>query len=235
MTKKIICLVRFFKTEDRRAAFLRGDLYMNRLKFFKEYEEQNGSSVGDKHEGSCGWHQPGTVELTIKNNDTGEEYVIKDFASPLSMGLARHNEYHVYCMSAVYFDDELTYKTFEDRKSYMTLDVESADLGDYCAIVPAREFFERLDKGLMAAAQASDIMGRGLVEYFDPGTFSGSFEGDQAIMRKRNCFSHQKEYRIFAYNGTSGKNARTIQIGDLTDIAECCDKKDFHKTLIITN
>lgn len=234
MSKKIVVLVRFFKKEIHRDAFLRGDLYMNRLKFFKVYEEQDGCNIGDMHEGTSGWHQPGGVKLTIKNNDTGEEHEITDFAGPIVMGLTRHNDYHVYCMSAVYGDDELTFETFEELRAYMTLDVDMGDLGNYCAIVPAVELIERIDKALTAEAQAGNIVGRGLVEYFDPSTFSGSFEEDDAIMRKKNSFSHQKEYRIFVYNGTSGDDARILSLGDLSDIAHCCDKNDFHKTLVIS-
>lgn len=114
------------------------------------------------------------------------------------------------------------------------LDVEKGDLGDYCAIIPAKELIERIDRALNAEAQLGNRVGRGLVEYFDPDTFSGTFEEDEAIMRKKNGFSHQKEYRIYVYNGTSGDDARTLKIGDISDIAHCCDKKDFHKTFIIS-
>lgn len=234
MSKKIVVFVRFFKKEIHRDAFLRGQLYMNRLKFFKEYEEQDGCNIGDAHEGASGWLQPGSVKLTIKNADTGEEHEITDFAGPIVMGLARHNDYHVYCMSAVYKDDELTFETFDELRAYMTLDVDKGDLGDYCVIVPAFELLERIDKALKAEAQMGNIVGRGLVEYFDPDTFCGHFEEDEAIMRKKNSFSHQKEYRVFVYNGTSGNDARTIELGDISDIAHCCEKRDFHKTFIIS-
>ncbi|WP_454842877.1 hypothetical protein [Pseudomonas hormoni] len=234
MSKKIVVLVRFFKEKIHRDAFLRGDLYMNRLKFFKVYEEQDGCNIGDMHEGTSGWLQPGSVKLTIKIGDTGEEHELTDFAGPIIMGLSRHNDYHVYCMSAVYGDDELNFETFDELRAYMTLDVDKGDLGDYCVIVPAVELIERIDKALKAEAQAGNIVGRGLVEYFDPDTFSGSFEEDQAIMRKKNSFSHQKEYRIFVYNGTSGDDARTLKLGDISDIAHCCDKSDFHKTFVIS-
>lgn len=234
MSKKIVVLVRFFKKEIHRDAFLRGQLYMNRLKFFKEYEEQDGCNVGDAHEGTSGWLQPGSVKLTIKNGDTGEEHELTDFAGPIVMGLARHNDYHVYCMSAVYGDDELAFETFDELRAYMTLDVDKGDLGDFCVIVPAVELIERIDKTLRAEAKVGNIVGRGLVEYFDPDTFCGHFEEDEAIMRKKNSFSHQKEYRVYVYNGTSGDDARTIELGDISDIAHCCEKRDFHKTFIIS-
>lgn len=231
MSKKILALVRFFKKEVHRDAFLRGELYMNRLKFFKAYEEQEACNIGDVHEGTTGWYQPEGIKLTIKNNDTGEEHLITDFAGPVLMGLNRHNDYHVYCLSAIWTDDDLKFETFEQLRSHTMLDLEKGDLGDYCVIFTTRDFFDRLDVVLKAEVESGHVVGRGLVEYFDPDTFSGSFEGDQAIMRKKSGFSHQKEYRIFIYNGTSGDDARSVNIGDLTDIAFVCDKKDIHKLL----
>lgn len=234
MSKKIIALVRFFKKEIHRDAFLRGDFYMNRLKFFKAYEEHGVCNIGDAHEGTSSWHQPEGVTLTIKNNDTGEEHVITDFAGPIRIGLNRHNDYHVYCMSAIYGDDDLSFETFEELRSYMMLDVEKGDLGEYCVIVPAKDLIERIDQALTAESQLGNHVGRGLVKYFDPDTFNGTFEGDEAVMRKTSGFSHQKEYRVYVYNGTSGDDARTLKVGDLSDIAHCCDKKDFYQSLIIS-
>lgn len=233
MSKKIMVLVRFFRKETHRDDFLRGVLHMNRLSFFKTYYEQEGCNIGDVHEGASSWYQPGTITLTIKNNDTGEEHLIEDFAAPVVLGLTHHNDYHVYCMSSICSADDLSFESFEDKKSYMMLDVDKGDLGDYCAIVPAKEFIDRVDKALQLEVNTGNVAGHGLVEYFDPEIFSGSFEGDQAILRKRHGFSHQKEFRFFVYNGTSGSDPRAINVGDISDIAVSCYKRDFHKVLVI--
>jgi len=233
MSKQLYVFVRFFKTEAHRDSFLRGDLYMNRLKFFKEYEEQDACNIGDKHEGTSGWYQPDQIRMTIQDPVTGKDHLIQDFAGPILIGMTRHNDYHVYCMSAIYGDNESKFETFEDLKASMALDVETGDLGEYCSIIEARVFIERLDKVLKTEVQAGNIVGRGLVEYFDPETFSGSFDEDQAIMRKKNCFSHQKEYRIFLYNGSSGDDPRAINIGDLSDVAVNCHKADLNKHMAI--
>ncbi|SFH12963.1 hypothetical protein [Pseudomonas sp. NFACC45] len=233
MAKKLYAFVRFFKTESHRDTFLRGDLYMNRLRFFKAYEEQDSCNIGDKHEGTSGWYQPDQIRLTIQDSATGESRLITDFAGPILVGLTRHNDYHVYCMSAIYVDDESRFETFEELKSSIMLDVETGDLGNYCSVIEARVFIERLDEVLNIEAQAGSVVGRGLVEYFDPETFSGSFDEDQAIMRKKRCFSHQKEYRIFVYNGTSNADSRTINIGDLSDVAFNCLKADLNKHVTI--
>lgn len=233
-SRKIISVfVRFFQNESYRDDFLRGALYMNRLSFFKAYYEQDGCNVGDMHEGTSSWYQPGTFSLTIRNEETGEEHLIEGFAAPMVMELNRHSDYHVYCMSAIYGDSALRFETLEELKSHMMLDVDKGDLGDFCAIVPAKEFMVRAGRALQIEADVGNVVGHGLVEYFDPDTFSGSFKGDEAILRKKNGFSHQKEFRIFVYDGTSGSAARSISVGDISDIAYCCHKKDLHKALVL--
>lgn len=233
MANHIYALVRFFKTEAHRDSFLRGDLYMNRLKYFKAYEEKDVCNIGDKHEGTMGWFQPGQVKLKIQIPSTGEEIIIEDFAAPVVMGLNRHNDYHVYCMSAIYLDHEAKFETFEEVRSSVMLDVEKGDLGDYCSVVDASKFFGRLEKALKAEHEAGSGYARGLVEYFDPETFSGSFDEEEAIFRKKNCFSHQKEYRIAIYDGSSGDDPRVVKMGDISDIVLNCSKADFHKHAII--
>lgn len=233
MTTKLYALVRFFKTEAHRDSFLRGDLYMNRLKYFKAYEEEDVCNIGDKHEGTIGWFQPGQVKLKIQIPETGEEFVIEDFAAPVVMGLNRHDDYHVYCMSAIHVDDEARFETFEEMRSSMMLDVKKGDLGDYCSIVDVSKFIGRLDKALKAEQKAGNGYSRALVEYFDPDTFNGSFDENEAIFRKKNCFSHQKEYRICVDNGTSGDDPRVINMGDISDIVFNCSKADFHRHVIM--
>lgn len=233
MANILYALVRFFKTEAHRDSFLRGDLYMNRLKYFKAYEEEDACNIGDQHEGTTGWFQPDQVKLTIQDPLSGVEHVIRDFAGPILIGMNRHNDYHVYCMSAMSLDDEAKFETFEELKSSVMLDVEKGDLGDYCSIIEARVFIERLDKAMEAEARAGNYWQRGPVKYFDPDTFNGSFDEDDAIFQKKNCFSHQKEYRICFYDGTSGDDPKIINIGDLSDVAFNCSKLDFHKYVVI--
>lgn len=228
MAIKVYALVRFFKTEAHRETFLRGDLYMNRLKYFKIYEEEDPCNIGDRHEGTSGWFQPDEVRFKITNNVTGEEHILKDFAGPIVMGMNHHNDYHVYCMSALYTETEARFESLEAAKACIMLDVETGDLGNYCTIVDASPFMARLDKALRGEQTEGCGHGRGMVEYFDPKTFSGSFDGDLAIFRKKNCFSHQKEFRVFVYDGTTGDDPKVFSIGDLSDIALNCHKSDLN-------
>lgn len=230
MTPIIYALVRFFKQESHRDDFLRGDLYMNRLRYFKHYEEAEKCNIGDKHEGLTGWIQPDDVKMKIENNKTGETFYIDGFVKPVRLGYLHHDDYHVYCMSALYFDDETDYEDLDALRTEVMLKLDRGDLGDYCSVIfGVEQFFSRLDKMLFDEDQKDHNVGRGLVQYYDADTFSGTFDGDDAFLRKANSFSHQREFRIFTWNGTKGNNPRILNIGDLSDIVFNCHKSEFNK------
>ncbi|MBV4522198.1 hypothetical protein KVG88_19235 [Pseudomonas sp. SWRI74] len=228
MAATVYALVRFFKTESHREDFLRGDLYMQRLKYFKQYEESDKCNIGDRHEGLSGWLQPDDiVKLTIENNETGEIIHLDGLAGPLRFGYNHHAEYHVYCMSAMYAYDDSDVDNLDALRSEVMLDVSKGDLGDYCSVVfGMNQFFSRLNETLNGLEGVR--VGHGIVEYYDPDSFSGTFNGDEAVFRKSNYFSHQKEFRIFAWDGTEGENPRRLNIGDLSDIVFNCHKTELN-------
>jgi hypothetical protein len=227
MAATLYALVRFFKQESHREDFLRGNLYMNRLKYFRQYEEQDKCNIGDRHEGLTGWLQPEDVKMTIEDNETGETFKIEGLAGPLRLGYHHHDEYHVYCMSALYCNDDSA-KTLEMIRSEAMLDVDKGDLGDYCSVIFGLDrFFSRVDSTLDGLTE--NRSNYGLVEYYDPNTFSGTFKGDEAFLRKASSFSHQREFRIFAWDGSKGNDARTLNIGDLSDIVFNCHKSELNK------
>lgn len=237
MANMIYAFVRFFKTEAHRDSFLRGEIYMNRLKYFKKYEEADACNIGDKHEGISGWFQPDQIKLRIGHPDTGKEFLLDHFAGPVVIGLRRHEDYHVYCMSALYCDSEDRFESLDELRSRVLLDTEKGDLGDYCSVIRGEDFVDRLHAALTDEEQLGHLVGSGLVDYFDPDTFHGAFNGtgafedDIAIFRKKNCFSHQKEYRFYVYNRTSGTDPRVLKLGDLSGITVNCLKTELNKII----
>ncbi|MBA1205356.1 hypothetical protein G7009_26990 [Pseudomonas capeferrum] len=230
MSKRILAFVRFFKEQGHRDMFLRGELYMNRLKFFKRYEEQTEGNIGDKHEAVSHWLQPEEVTISLEDPRTGEVIKIEGISDPVPVQYLMFDEYHVYCLFAVYFDEDERFENLEDMKLKILPDVRAGDLGSFCSIIEAESFIQRLDKVL---PETGVNVGRGLVEYFDPGTFNGSFNGQDAILRKKSSFAHQREYRIFTYNRTIGDEPRVLQIGDLSDITFNCHKSELAKVMVL--
>lgn len=225
MAKRILAFVRFFKEEAHRDMFVRGELYMNRLKFFKQYEEKAEGNVGDKHEAVIHWLQPSDVTVSIGDPNTGETTELEGIAAPIFVQNLVFDKYHVYCLFAVYFGEDDLFETLEDFAQKILPDGRNGDLGDYCSITDAVPFIDRLERAFQSDSETYVDAGRGLVEYFDPETFSGSFTGQEAIMRKKTCYAHQREYRFFTYDGTDGAESRVLKIGDLSDITT-----SFHKS-----
>lgn len=74
----------------------------------------------------------------------------------------------------------------------------------------------------------------GLVDYYNPDTFSGTFNDEEAVFKKRNEYSHQKEYRFAFDTGVTGKEPLLLDIGDISDITMQCDVADINKLIEIT-
>jgi len=233
MSQRILAFVRFFKEESHRDMFVRGDLYMNRLKFFKQYEEENEGNVGDKHEAVSHWLQPEEVTISIGDPQTGKLLKLEGISNPVPVQYLIFDNYHVYCLFAIYFDEEERFESLEDMRLRILPDARATDLGDYCSIIEAESFIRRLDAVLLDASKTGLSSGRGLVEYFDPENFSGSFYGQDAILRKRKNFSHQREYRVFMHDMTIGSEPKNLNIGDLSDIATNCHKSELAKVIVL--
>ncbi len=69
-----------------------------------------------------------------------------------------------------------------------------------------------------------------LVEYYDPDTFHGDFDGMKAAFNKRSTYEHQNEYRFcFQVDGPSGP--QKIHVGSLAGMAVKMLTKDLKSTL----
>ncbi|OCR25315.1 hypothetical protein AFK24_09605 [Pseudomonas syringae] len=233
MTTNIYVFVRFFREERHRDSFLRGDLYMNRLRYFRDYEEKGTGNIGDQNEGVHTWLQPQDAAIIIWDEETGEEQRIDGFVAPSSISNRRFYDYHVYCMSALYLKDEDRFDSSEALQAALMPFLDTGDLGDYCVAIPAESFIERLESAFNADPKLAESFGHDLVSYYDPATFSGAFTQNDAIFMKQISYSHQREYRIYAYNNTTGADGRTINIGPLSDIATVLSKTELRTSLVL--
>ena len=76
-------------------------------------------------------------------------------------------------------------------------------------------------------------IGHGLVEYFDPDTFTGSFKGVEAIFRKRKTFSYQNEFRFVFNTNSKIRGPVKLNVGPLNEIAFKGPLKDIISRLEI--
>ncbi|WP_397448676.1 hypothetical protein [Pseudomonas sp. NA-150] len=230
MSNNIYAFVRFFKEEAHRESFIRGDLYMNRLQYFREYEESTGANIADMYEAPYAWFQGEGASITVAGDAPGEEHHITDM---LGMAIFKQSyfHYHVYCMSALYLNDKDNFDSEEALYQKLLPFVDKGDLGEYCAVVPSKSFVMRMDKALADLSKAGTKSGHNLVEYYDPDTASVVFEGDKSILSKHLCYNHQREYRVYASDGSTGSESRIINIGDLSDIALRLGKHELRASI----
>ena len=230
MTKKILLLIKVFDKEEYADAFIQtGEMFCKTIGEFKRIE--GDAARGDQFEALSDWHQPDRVSLTLsfKTLD-GEEksFPIEKLAGPVVMQRTAHDRLNAFCMYAVTAPDfEESYETEEERlrvvakinsmlKVHATLGKEMLSLGEHAVlIIKVADFIDKVSKAAKSEGYSS---WRGLVDYFDPETFHGSFGEVESVFKKRNIYSYQKEFR-FVFDSNRPEGAKTLHAGPLEGIA----------------
>ncbi|QQQ52333.1 hypothetical protein JJQ97_09015 [Pseudomonas syringae] len=211
--------------ESYREAFLDGQLYMNPLGFFRRHEEGATANIADRHEGTVSLLQPGQFVMTITSNLLpGGEYTVpaEDMAGPSVIQYDGHDTWNMLCLYAVHergyiLESDSDFERFVEPQ---LMKPEVGGLGDYAAVVVDPVTFQQL---LFAAIHDNGFgVVAGLVDYSDPHTLHGSFAKVQAILKKRDDYSHQREYRFALDRGTQEESPFTLSLGSLRDIAIGC-------------
>lgn len=94
--------------------------------------------------------------------------------------------------------------------------MDLAKFGEHVVLVLATPFIDRVASTIKASGHWGTA---GLVEYYDPETFSGEFTSKEALLRKHQEFAYQSEYRFAFHTGMRGKDAAVLDAGPLHDIA----------------
>jgi len=230
MTPKIVLLVKVFDKEEYADAFIQtGEMFCKTIGQFKQIE--GDVARGDQFEAPSDWHQPDRISLTLSfETPDGEEkfFPIEGLAGPLVIQSAAHDRLNAFCMYAVTLPDfEESYETEEERlrvvekinsmlKVHATLGEEMLLLGEHAVIIiKVADFIDKVSKATKSEGYSS---WRGLVDYFDPETFHGSFGEVESVFKKRNIYSYQKEFR-FVFNSSEPEGAKILHAGPLDEIA----------------
>jgi hypothetical protein len=230
MTKKIALLVKVFDKEEFADAFIKeGEMFCKTIGQFKRIEDD--IARGDKFEAPSDWYQSDRVSLTLSfmTPDGGNKsFPIEGLAGPLVTQRAAHDRLNAYCMYAVTVPDfEEKYETEEERlrvierinsmlKVHATLSEEMLALGEHAVLIfKVVDFIEKVSKAVKSEGYSS---WRGLVDYFDPENFHGSFGEIESVFKKRKIYSYQNEFR-FVFDSSKPEGAKTVRIGPLDGIA----------------
>lgn len=227
MSRTIFFFVKVFDSQKYVEDFIKGNLFANRLSYFKKFEEDEGANRGDKHEGVVSWHQPDQIRLEINGR------VITDLAGPVMTQMNWHNHLNVFCIYAAHSGDfeGISEEILDAFKEQVAIPEDCQKLGKYAVIVTnVSVFLERVKKAVNAK---NYCLNAGLVEYYDPSSFHGSFSEVESIFRKRDEYKHQKEYRFAFDTCIEGDNPLILSIGDISDITMQCEVSDINICLEI--
>ncbi|TKF13740.1 hypothetical protein FCV43_19895 [Vibrio genomosp. F6] len=227
MSKTIFFLVKIFDNKKYAQDFVDGKLFANRLAYFRRLEEQEEANRGDKHEAVVSWIQPEQANLVINGKP------ITGLAGPVSVQMNWHDYLNVFCMYAAHSGsfNYVSHDNLVEFRKQLEIPDDCLKLGKYAVVVTNfTKFVERVHN---AAVVNNYGMSDGLVDYYDPNEFSGSFLELEAIFKKRSEFSHQKEYRFAFDTGVSDKTPLVLDVGNLSDIVTLCDVEKLNQVLEI--
>ena len=206
-------LCKFFEEEKHALDFLNGRLYANKLLYFKSLEERDQNKRGDQHESNIIWGQPGIIRIEINGHDLSN-----DLAGPVSVSSDYLNELNVLCMHAGYikYVNGQSIEDLSQIRERLLIPPECKKFGRFAVMIKnGPEFFNRVE----SAALSNDYpIARGLVEYYNPDIYTGSFPGISGAFRKQEKFKPEREYRIAFDSGNTGTNATVLDIGNIEDI-----------------
>lgn len=230
MPKKILLLLKVFDKEEYADAFLQsGEMFCKTIGDFKRIE--GDAARGDKFEAPSQFYQPDRVSMVIsftKPDGEVKSFPVDGLAGPLVMQATAHDRLNVFCMYAFTVPDfEESYTTEEERlqsverinsllKVHAQLSEEMLSFGGHAVLITnVSEFFDKVNA---AALSDGSAIYRGLVDYYDPETFHGSFGEVEAVFKKRKEYSYQKEFR-FVFDSGKPYGARSLRAGSLAGIA----------------
>lgn len=225
--RTILGLVKFFSEEEYADRFIGGELHLKRLSYFQNIESECEDGRADENEAVAMWWQPNDIliKLSVPNLGLETEITEKDLAAPISVGSERHNNWHVFCMYAIYTTGYkfVNGKIEGDENDLLELnrqivvDEQCLKFGKYAVFISGRPFLERLKQEMHRKGYQHKWK---LVEYYDDRAFNGEIEEREIPFRKQLQFRYQKEFRICVDTKTVGDAALTIKLGDISHICK---------------
>ena len=222
-TKMCRGLFKFFSCETYRDDFLRGHLHFNSLNYFRRAEASDLFGQNDPYE-CCKIFQPNSIKVFFGQQE------LKDLAGPVSIccndDVLKSN---IMCFSTIRVDSQKKYASLEDLKRDVLFSEKMIKYGEHVVVIPRVELFvERLKK---AALKAGYGFAKGPVNYYDFSKDNVADEYPKNAFRKRREFSYQREFRFLLRKKDVVVEHVTLEVGDLSDIAQSCKSADLNGLL----
>lgn len=228
--------VKIFSSEAYRDDFIKGNLYMNPLKYFMECEDKFAGNVGDKNEAVMAWLQPNELRMIFTIGD--KEFIIpgSSLIKPISLKQNRFNSVNVLCLMALHShgispDEEISPDQVSLLEQYFSIPDDVINLGQYAVVIPnPNVFLSRVNSAAQALVDqglAHELRGK-LVTYYDESQSLSLDDENEAVFHKQKTYEHQKEYRFYLDRGTDEITHYVMKVGDLSDIAFPVMTKDIN-------
>ena len=228
--RQFFFLAKVFEKKEHAEQFTRGKLYANRLSHYKGMEKGGDTIRGDKYEGISDWLRPDKFTLTIDGMNLSDDAV-----EPFSISPDQLNHLNIFCLYAGTIESSKLagMKNVLEVKKALLIPEKCESLGRFAVLIKnGSEFFKRVER---AALLRNYKLVKGMVKYYDPVKFHGSFPGWEAVFNKRDNFEYQREYRIAFDTRTRGTDAKVLKIGDISHITMCIGTADINKNMEIEN
>jgi hypothetical protein len=221
--REILYFIKFFSEEQHADQFMAGQLYFNRLSYFKKIEGEDDGRP-DTTEAVAMWWQPHDVIMELNVLGIGEVKITKDdLVAPISVAYDHHNHLHLFCLYAVYTTGlkskngkfDVTEEEASQIDVQILIDERCLNFGPFAVITPAVPFLAALKTALQQRGQR--FLGQ-LVDYYDDDTFHGEIPLNEIPFKKQKRFSYQREFRICLQTETQGDDPLIVNIGDIQTI-----------------
>lgn len=230
--------VKIFSSEEYRNEFLKGNLYMNPLKYFIDFEDEHSGNVGDKHEALSAWLQPSEMRMIFKFGDKEFEIPSSDIAAPIAIKRTHFDSVNVLCLMVLHshgipLNGSISAEQVELLKGYFAIPEDVVNLGEYAVVIPNTGLF--LEK-VKAASQHLVDNGEALkmtaktVKYYDQSQTLSLTNEEEAIFHKQKSYEHQKEFRISLDRGKGEVTPFVLKVGDLSNIAHPVMTRDLNSS-----
>lgn len=208
-------MIKFMEKQYIKSFLEEGLLYMNNIKFYREYEEKNVR--GDIYEGLSATLSPNQVFMKWG------EVEFKSLVGKIDIRREADDNINIYSMSMIRLIDVL-----DTVKNELKLSESFASFGDSCIIISGENipvFFERLKKALHESKNIAPIIKDKFatkVEYVN----RKNFHGEMTIFQKFNEYNWQYEWRIALRQSKTG-HPYELRLGSLKDIAQVYDADEL--------
>ncbi|MCJ8286380.1 hypothetical protein [Halomonas sp.] len=223
----IYAYVKIYENIDHAHDFMKGKLFMNTIRAFKEHRDEAGELRGDECEGIIAWYQPESVQVSF----AGHTIPSADIAAPIpvhSNEVLRKNAFCIYSLNSR-GHESVNAETLADLKATLQIHKSCFGLGSHCVVVKnATEFKERVEKAVRSLGYPGSLC---LVDYFDEQTFSGNLPKERWGYQKRSFFKHQREYRVLIDTELESPKPMFLEVGDLSDICFITTPDEFNSSI----